>query len=33
MRWAAFAAMALAIILGPRTGKYDEHGNPRLSAH
>jgi len=24
-----FAAMALAIILGPRTGKYDEHGKPR----
>src|SRR6185369_14243464 len=24
-----FAAMALAIILGPRIGKYDEHGQPR----
>jgi Amt family ammonium transporter len=24
-----FAAMALAIILGPRIGKYDEHGKPR----
>jgi Amt family ammonium transporter len=24
-----FAAMALAIVLGPRTGKYDEHGKPR----
>ena len=24
-----FCAMALAIILGPRTGKYDEHGKPR----
>src|SRR5262249_6475051 len=24
-----FAAMALAIILGPRTGKYDAHGKPR----
>jgi Amt family ammonium transporter len=24
-----FAAMALAIILGPRVGKYDEHGRPR----
>ena len=24
-----FAAMALAIVLGPRYGKYDEHGKPR----
>jgi Amt family ammonium transporter len=24
-----FAAMALAMVLGPRTGKYDEHGKPR----
>jgi len=24
-----FCAMALAIVLGPRTGKYDAHGKPR----
>jgi Amt family ammonium transporter len=24
-----FAAMALAMVLGPRYGKYDEHGKPR----
>src|SRR5262249_30107519 len=24
-----FCAMALAVVLGPRTGKYDSHGKPR----